>query len=121
MLIRIEHGGPPIILTIGSGAAMPLLLSAFGRVFLTHLPLQTPEEFTAQRVQALDIGEINVTEFYTHPYAGDHGRTVGGLISCLSSTAFTVLGIDGIIHGAISFISRTLFSFCLSTATRNVF
>lgn len=105
VIVRNEHGGPPIILTVGLGATMPLLRSASGRVFLAHLPRKTTEEVTKQEMQVLDMDEASVNEICAQTRAQGYGETIGRLISGLYAVAFPVFGIDGNIQCTISFIS----------------
>lgn len=128
VLIRNEHGGPPIILTVGLGATMPLLRSASGRVFLAHLPRKATEDIVKPEMQALDIDEAGVTDICAQTRAQGYGETIGGLIPGLYAVAFPVFGIDGNIQCSISFISTDATFFApeqgnldsLLKATRNL-
>ncbi|MCX7565979.1 IclR family transcriptional regulator [Sulfitobacter sp. F26169L] len=105
VLIRNEHGGPPIILTVGLGATMPLLRSASGHIFLSYLPRRATEEITHQEMQMLGMDEAGVSELCAETRARGYGKTSGGLIPGLYAAAFPVFGIDGNIQCSISFIS----------------
>ncbi|MCX7560595.1 IclR family transcriptional regulator [Sulfitobacter sp. F26204] len=105
VLVRNEHGGPPIILTVGLGATMPLLRSASGRVFLAYLPRKATEALIEQEMRSLDLSDASVNEICTQTRKQGYGETIGGLIPGLNAVAFPVSGIDGNIQCTLSFLS----------------
>lgn len=105
VLIRNEHGGPPIILTVGLGATMPLVRSASGQVFLAHLPRRATETIVARELPALDISAADVEDLCARTRRQGYGETDEGLVPGLFAVAFPVFGIDGNLQCTLSFIS----------------
>jgi len=105
VLVRNEHGGPPIILTVGLGATMPLLRSASGQVFLAHLPRNATEAIVAQEARAHNVSEAEVEALCAKTRDQGYGETAEGLVPGLFAVAFPVFGIDGNIQCTLSFIS----------------
>lgn len=105
VLVRNEHGGPPIILTVGLGATMPLLRSASGQVFLAHLPRKATQALVEKEAHALDLDEAGVEALCARTREQGYGETAEGLVPGLFAVAFPVFGIDGNIQCTLSFIS----------------
>lgn len=105
VMIRNEHGGPSIILTVALGATMPLVRSASGRVFLAHLPRRATDGIIENEKQALGLGTEEIEKICAQTRAQGFGETAGGLVPGLFAVAFPVFGIDRNIQCTLSFIS----------------
>lgn len=105
VMVRNEHGGPPIILTVGLGATMPLVRSASGQVFLAHMPRKATEAIVRREMLELGLDETDIEDLCTRTRDQGYGETAEGLIPGLFAVAFPVFGIDGNIQCSLSFIS----------------
>jgi DNA-binding IclR family transcriptional regulator len=105
VLIRNEHGGPPIISTMGLGATMPLLRSATGRVYLSHLSRNATKKLLQPEMKILKVKMEEVDAIIERTQKRGYGRIFEGLIPGLFAVSFPLFGIDGNIQCCITIIS----------------
>lgn len=105
VLIRNEHGGPPIISTMGLGATMPLLRSATGRVYLSHLSRNATKKLLQPEMKILKVKAEEVDAIIERTQSRGYGRIFEGLIPGLFAVSFPLFGIDGNIQCCITIIS----------------
>lgn len=79
MIVRWDYGAHALSLTARVGAALPILSSAAGEVFLTVLPATMTEPVVRR---ALDSGaHADLDEIRARVVATGYGRTIGGVIA----------------------------------------
>ena len=95
VLIRNEHGGPPIISSMGIGAVMPLVRSATGRVFLCHMPRNATRAIVEQELALTEMNESDLEPIIEETRARGFARVVGSVVLGLEAVAFPVFNFDG--------------------------
>ncbi|UDF10823.1 IclR family transcriptional regulator [Streptomyces sp. WA1-19] len=83
VVVRWEYGARALPITVRSGATMPLLNSAMGGAFLTHLPEQLTDPVLRSQLEEGPLTEATrtrVTEIRTEPPREGVAATVGGVI-----------------------------------------
>ncbi len=105
VIIRNEHGGPPIISTMGLGAILPLLRSATGRTYLAYLPRATTEAILSQELESHDLDAAEIETLCIQIRERGYADIQGGLVPGLFAVTFPVFGIDGSLQCTLTFIS----------------
>lgn len=112
VLIRNEHGGPPVISSMGIGAVMPLVRSATGRVFLCFMPRNSTRSIVEQELALTEITESDVDLIVEETQARGFARVAGSVVLGLEAISFPVYNFDGTLACSLSLVStnRGVFS-----------
>lgn len=105
VIISTEHGGAPIISTMGVGATLPLLRSATGRAYLSYMPTRTTAEIVASERDALNLTDADVDEIRESTRNRGYAQIFGELVPGLFAVSFPVFEIDRSLACAITLIS----------------
>ncbi|MEU6111994.1 IclR family transcriptional regulator [Streptomyces albidoflavus] len=93
VVVRWEYGAHALPITVRAGATMPLLNSAMGGAFLTHLPEQLTDPVLRAQLEEDPLTEATrtrVTEIRTETHREGVAATVGGVIPGVTSLAAPV-------------------------------
>ncbi|WP_445408415.1 IclR family transcriptional regulator domain-containing protein [Streptomyces albidoflavus] len=93
VVVRWEYGARALPITVRSGATMPLLSSAMGGAFLTHLPEQLTDPVLRSQLEEGPLTEATrtrVTEIRTETRREGVAATVGGVIPGVTPLAAPV-------------------------------
>ncbi|WP_245881434.1 IclR family transcriptional regulator [Thalassospira marina] len=95
VLIRTEHGGPPVISTMGLGTVMPLLRSATGQAFLATMPRSAIEHVIHAEQEILHWDDQKVAGLITETQARGAAVIEGDIVPGLSAISAPVFNLDG--------------------------
>ena len=105
VLIRTEHGGPPVISTMGLGTVMPLLRSATGRAFLAAMPRETVARVIRAERDILGWDDATIDRLVAE--TRDRGAAVieGDIVPGLSAIGAPVFNIDGAVACCVTLMN----------------
>jgi DNA-binding IclR family transcriptional regulator len=97
IVIRWEESSRPVTVNVRVGSVMPLLTSATGRVFLTHMPAERTRGMVASERAALTAraGAVSASRLIDEVRRQGLGRVQGDLLPGVSALAAPVFGHDG--------------------------
>lgn len=104
VVIRVEHGGTPIVTSLGLGAVVPLLRSSAGHIFLSHLPdMATQKHVERQRRQSGSLEETLPT-LKARVRQDGFSRVDGTLVPGLSAVSGPIFHLDSSLACVITVI-----------------
>tara|TARA_R110000751_G_scaffold36940_3_gene89839 strand:- start:3593 stop:4567 length:975 start_codon:yes stop_codon:yes gene_type:complete len=95
VLIRTEHGGPPVISTMGLGTVMPLLRSATGQAFLATMPRSAIEHVIRAEQEILHWDDQQVADLIEKNRLRGAAVIEGNIVPGLSAISAPVFNLDG--------------------------
>ncbi len=95
VLIRTEHGGPPVISTMGLGTVMPLLRSATGQAFLAAMPSSAIEHVMRAEQDILHWDDQKVADLIANTQTRGAAVIEGDIVPGLSAISAPVFNLDG--------------------------
>ena len=105
VLIRTEHGGPPIISTMGLGTVMPLLRSATGQAFLSAMPRSAIEHVIHAEQDILHWDDATVDRLITDTRARGAAVIEGDIVPGLSAISAPVFNLDGAVACCVTLMN----------------
>jgi DNA-binding IclR family transcriptional regulator len=105
VLIRTEHGGPPVISTMGLGTVMPLLRSATGQAFLAALPRAAMEHVIAAEQDILGWDDARVANLITATRERGAAVIEGDIVPGLSAISAPVFNLDGAVACCVTLMN----------------
>lgn len=95
VVIRVEHGGTPIVTSLGLGSFVPLLNSSAGHVFLSYMAEGATRKFVERaRRQTVAQGET-LPALRARVREAGFSRVDGTLVPGLSAMSGPILNFDG--------------------------
>ncbi|MBL4789363.1 MAG: IclR family transcriptional regulator [Kordiimonadaceae bacterium] len=108
IVIRVEHGGPPVISSLGLGTSVPLLRSSSGHIFLSFMKQAAIAKVLKQELEAYDGGKNPVDAIISKTRRVKWSRVDGTLIPGLAAISGPVFNYDGSLACAITLISTQM-------------
>lgn len=105
VLIRTEHGGPPIISTMGLGTVMPLLRSATGQAFLSAMPRSAIEHVIHAEQDILHWDDATVDRLVVDTRARGAAVIEGDIVPGLSAISAPVYNLDGAVACCVTLMN----------------
>lgn len=105
VLIRTEHGGPPVISTMGLGTVMPLLRSATGQAFLAAMPRSAIEHVIVAEQEILDWNDAKVDQLITETRQRGAAVIEGDIVPGLSAISAPVFNLDGAVACCVTLMN----------------
>ncbi|WP_254869528.1 IclR family transcriptional regulator [Thalassospira lucentensis] len=105
VLIRTEHGGPPIISTMGLGTVMPLLRSATGQAFLASMPRSAIEHVIHAEQDILHWDDATVDQLIANTRARGAAVIEGDIVPGLSAISAPVYNLDGAVACCVTLMN----------------
>ena len=105
VLIRTEHGGPPIISTMGLGTVMPLLRSATGQAFLSTMPRSAIEHVIHAEQEILHWDDATVDRLIADTRARGAAVIEGDIVPGLSAISAPVYNLDGAVACCVTLMN----------------
>ncbi|RCK30082.1 IclR family transcriptional regulator [Thalassospira lucentensis] len=105
VLIRTEHGGPPIISTMGLGTVMPILRSATGQAFLSAMPRSAIEHVIHAEQDILHWDDATVDRLITDTRARGAAVIEGDIVPGLSAISAPVFNLDGAVACCVTLMN----------------
>jgi DNA-binding IclR family transcriptional regulator len=105
VLIRTEHGGPPIISTMGLGTVMPLLRSATGQAFLASMPRSAIEHVIRAEQEILHWDDATVDRLIAETRKRGAAVIEGDIVPGLSAISAPVYNLDGAVACCVTLMN----------------
>ncbi|MBO9507489.1 IclR family transcriptional regulator [Thalassospira sp. A3_1] len=105
VLIRTEHGGPPIISTMGLGTVMPLLRSATGQAFLSTMPRGAIEHVIRAEQDILHWDDATVDRLIIETRERGAAVIEGDIVPGLSAISAPVYNLDGAVACCVTLMN----------------
>ncbi len=105
VLIRNEHGGPPVISTMGVGAIMPLIRTATGQIFLSYLNRESTRAIVDTELASSEFLQRDVERIVSETQERGFSIVAGKFVPGLFAVAFPIFNIDGTIACSVSAIT----------------
>ena len=105
VLIKNEHGGPPVMSSMGIGAVMPLLRSSTGRVFLSYMPRESTRLIVYSELAATNMAPNEVDRIVSETRKNGFSLIAGEFILGLNAIACPIFSIDGTIACSVSLVT----------------
>ena len=105
VLIRTEHGGPPIISTMGLGTVMPLLRSATGQAFLASMPRSAIEHVIRAEQEILHWDDAMVDRLIADTKQRGAAVIEGDIVPGLSAISAPVYNLDGAVACCVTLMN----------------
>lgn len=116
VVIRSAHGGPPVISPVAVGTILPLLRSATGRVYLSHMPQLSAAD--AQQLQPTHdaMQEEELASVRREILKTGYALAKGNYIPGLCAIGVPILNHDQTIAGALTLVSTDTSTFTEESA-----
>lgn len=121
VLIRTEHGGPPIISTMGLGTVMPLLRSATGQAFLASMPRSAIEHVISAEQEILHWDDATVDRLIADTKQRGAAVIEGDIVPGLSAISAPVYNLDGAVACCVTLMNPNANYFQPGQAAFDVF
>ena len=105
VLIRTEHGGPPIISTMGLGTVMPLLRSATGQAFLASMPRSAIDHVIHAEQDILHWDDATVDQLIANTLSRGAAVIEGDIVPGLSAISAPVYNLDGAVACCVTLMN----------------
>lgn len=104
VVVRVEHGGTPIVTSLGLGTFVPLLNSSAGHVFLAYMSDGATKRLSERERRRAGHQDESLDEVKARVRESGYSRVNGTLVPGLSAVSGPVLHFDGSLACVITLV-----------------